>query len=522
MNSHSHTQFLSKYHLARKPHSSKLGLTVTALTLGWMITSGYAAQGDSLWKFNADFGVTVVVPIDDLSGNGGMDVLVGSQDDSLYLVEGKGPNAGNQLWSRHFKSTLSASAPIPDINGDGKPDVVAGDQFGLIGCYSGATGDTLWLDITFGTILSLTAVPDVNGDNIPDIAAGSENDTVYMYSGKQSSRLGKSLWKFGIPALMNHPGSPAAGKSPAKSAAGGKPVATPMGANSLAVLYQKTGGAFGLVVGTSSDTVYCLAIANGAVKWKTGLPGDAWKVLAFPDQDGDGIDEVLLACGADEGMLLSGATGGILWTHNVTFGATSIGIITDMNGDGKSDALIGDGNGAVHCVSGAAKGLNVKSEWTFSFRDTSTILSVASMGDLDKDGKGDCVVGTSSDLVAIINGNGAKTWSVNLGGEVPEVVSLGDLNNDGLQDLVAGTSMGFAQAFSGGGSGTSIFKLGAKQNITNMSMPTITLGRTSNGAFGIGFIPPGKHLSKWFDSRGRVKTLVTPPSPKILNPSRTK
>ena len=78
-----------------------------------------AAPGDQLWRFYADFGVTVVEPSPDLSGNGGKDVLVGSQDDSLYLVEGKGPQAGNQLWAVGFLSTLSAAASVPDLNGDG-------------------------------------------------------------------------------------------------------------------------------------------------------------------------------------------------------------------------------------------------------------------------------------------------------------------------------------------------------------------------------------------------------------------
>jgi len=406
-----------------------------------------ASPGDELWRFYADFGVTVMVPIDDLSGNGGKDVLVGSEDDSLYLVEGKGPKAGNQIWSRPFKSTLSTAAPVPDLNGDGKTDVVAGDQFGLIGCYSGATGDTLWLAITFGTILSLTAVPDVNGDNIPDIAAGSENDTVYMYSGKQSSKLGKPLWQFGFSDGKRGPPGVAGKTTAAPSGAG-----VPSGANSLAVLLDgKGGGAFGLAVGTNVDTVYCLPMAGGAPKWKTGLPGDIWQVAAFPDQDGDGIDEVLAACGADMAYLLKGSTGEIIWSHPVFQGAVSLAVTPDMDGDGKPDALIGDGGGRVHCVPGAAHGADVKAAWTYDFGDTSTILSIAPMGDVDKDGKPDCAVGTSNDLAALLNGKGGKTWSVNLGGEVTGVADLGDVDGNGTSDVGAGTLKGFAAAYLGGG-----------------------------------------------------------------------
>ncbi|MDQ3002830.1 MAG: FG-GAP-like repeat-containing protein [Fibrobacterota bacterium] len=437
-------------HCNRSRHAGRgLGSAGAGVLLALAACVSWAAgPGDQLWRFYAEFAVTVVVPIPDLSGNGGKDVLVGSQDDSLYLVEGRGPKAGNQIWSRPFKSTLSAAAPVPDLNGDGKPDVVGGDEFGLIGCYSGATGDTLWLAITFGTILSLTAVPDVNGDNIPDIAAGSENDSVYMFSGKQASRLGKPLWQFGysggkIKGPPNTPGAKTTSlASPPRDGAGG--------ANSLAQLNQK-GGAFGLAVGTSSDTVYCLALANGAIKWKAGLPGDIWKIAAFPDQDGDGIDEVLAACGANTAYLLKGSTGEILWSHPVSMGAITVAVSEDVDGDGKHDALIGDGGGQVHCVSGAAKGADVKSIWTYNFGDTSTILTIAPMPDLNKDGKPDCAVGTSSDLAALLDGSGGKSWSVNLGGEVTAVADIGDVDGNGSSDMAAGTLMGFASALFGGG-----------------------------------------------------------------------
>jgi hypothetical protein len=421
---------------------------IAALSMLCAGIAGAALPGEQLWRFYADFGVTVVEPAPDVSGNGGRDVLVGSEDDSLYLVEGRGPQAGNQLWSAAFKSTLSAATAIPDVNGDGKPDVAGGDQLGLIQAMSGATGQALWKYLTFGTVLSLISVPDANGDGIADVAAGSENDTVYCLSGKSDGILGKVIWQFGFSGIKHGP--PGDVGRPKAGAAGPPPKDTPSGANSLALLRQN-GGTFGIAVGTSADTVYCLATATGAPKWKAGLPGDIWKLAAFPDQDGDGISEVLAACGADMAYLLKGANGEVIWSHPVSLGALSVAVTDDMDGDGNADALIGDGGGHVACVSGAAKGAGVKAVWTYDFGDTSSVLSVTAMGDVDKDGKPDCAAGTSNDVAAVLTGKGVKAWSVNLGGEVSAVADIGDVDGNGTSDLGVGTAMGFASALFGGG-----------------------------------------------------------------------
>jgi hypothetical protein len=404
-----------------------------------------AAFGDPLWKFFTDYAVTVVEPVPGVSGTG-MDLLVGSEDDSLYLVKTRGAAAGKQAWASAFKATLSAATALADINGDGAADAAAGDEFGVIEAVSGADGKPIWAFLTFGTVLSLAALPDVNGDGVGDVAAGSENDTVYCLSGKPGGKLGKSIWEFALPVAKH---GPPGGTAAPKAAARPSMQKLAVGVNSVAVVGEKGKAPFGLAAGTSLDTVYCLALADGAVKWKTGLPGDIWKVVAFPDQDDDGVEELLLACGADAAYLLNGATGAVIWSHAVTAGATAVAAAPDMDGDGKPDALIGDGDGAVHCVPGNSKGSSVKSAWMYSFKDTSTILSIAVPGDLDKDGRAECVVGTSNDTVALLSGKGARLAAASVGGMVNALAVPGDISGDGAPDWVAGSEIGYAQAFSG-------------------------------------------------------------------------
>lgn len=470
----------------------KLGKSMLAAAGLGLAAPACGAIGEPVWKFFAEFGVKVVEPIADVTGNGGMDALVGSEDDSLYLVEARGTGAGNQVWSAPFRSTLSAAVGLPDLDGDGKAEAAAGDELGLIAVHSGADGKALWKFLTFGTVLSLAALPDANGDGAADLGVGSENDTVYCLSGKPGGPLGKSIWEFAAPGGKKGgpPTLPRTGAA-AKSAAP-PPKDGPVGANSLSLLRGKGGAPFGLAVGTSVDTVYCLAPANGAVKWKTALPGDIWKTAAFPDQDGDGVEEVLLACGADAGYLLSGATGAVIWSHAVSLGATAVAVAPDMDGDGKPDALIGDGNGTLHCVPGVAKGAGVAAAWTYAFRDTSTILSIAVPGDLDKDGRADCAVGTSNDSAAVISGKGARLFATGLGGQVNAVAVLGDIDGNGSPDWVAGTEMGFAQALSGG-SGSVLVRHPAARRA-----PVMAGGTGSR----ILFAEPGRPL-RVFDGNGR-------------------
>jgi hypothetical protein len=466
---------------------------IFALAAACVATPARAALGDSMWKFFSDFAVTVVEPAPGFTSGGSLDLLVGSQDDSIYLVETKGAGAGKQAWSSDLKATLSSAAVLPDINGDGRPDAVAGDELGLVSAISGADGKAIWKFLTFGTVLSLAALPDVNGDGVADVAMGSEDDTVYCLSGKPGSALGKSIWEFPLPSASGHPHGPGT-----KIAAPPSQLTQATGANALALIGQKNKAPLCLAVGTNVDTVYCLTLADGGIKWKTGLPGDIWKVTAFPDQDGDGVDELLLACGADAGYLLNGATGAVIWSHSVTLGATSVAAAQDMDGDGKPDALIGDGNGTLHCVPGKSTGANVPAAWTYSFGDGSTIVSIAVPGDLDKDGRADCVVGTSNDSVALIGGKGNRMWAKDMGGQVNAVAAPGDLDGDNVPDWVAGTETGFAEAFSGEGS------------VSLLAPRPAAYGRASLKAHaGIPlFARPGSGL--FYDGRGRAYSRSLP------------
>jgi hypothetical protein len=414
-------------------------------------------SGIPLWSFSSASHITVVEPIAELSNpaSGAEDLLAGSDDDTLYRIIGKGAQAGAVTWRLPLNSTVTAIEALPDVNDDGKPDIAAGDMANIVYCVSGSSAGIFWLYVARGAIECLASLPDINGDGRNEVLAGSEDDTVYCFSGKVQDMNIKTqpavvLWKF----------------STVKTKGGGRPKTSALhrpsasdtsrlyGANSLAVISTvSTKQTFGIVVGASSDTVFCLSpsASNGTPQtlWKFGVPGDVWEVTAFSDADGDDVRDVLAASGGDKAYLLSGKTGKELWSCPVTWGAQKVENAGDMNGDGVDDAIIGDGAGVVRCISGKARGAVSAPLWTYTIGDSSTIMSLAAPGDLDSDGRPDCVVGSSNNKIYALSGSGTLLWSADTKGTVSSISAIADVNNDKVVDIAVGSDAGCATVYSG-------------------------------------------------------------------------
>jgi hypothetical protein len=427
-----------------------------------MAVAAFAAgkEGVALWSYSANSWITALAPIQDLSdpGNGGEDLLAGSADDTLYCLEGRGMQRGGELWRVACRSSVTAVASTPDLDGDGRADAVAGDQANIIQCVSGGSGAVLWKNILYGAPLDIAVIPDLNGDNVADVVVASEDDTVYCFSGAvagmtKSVQLGIIVWKFGTAGTVKKPLS-----AMAKSMQGPPPSKKrPQGANSVTVV-QDAGArkTFGIVVGASSDTVFCLAAQAASTPplalWKVSTPGDVWDVQRCDDVDGDQVDDVIVACGADIAYLLSGKTGAVLWSLPVTYGAQVVIAVADLNNDGLNDGVVGDGAGSVYCVSGATRGTNVAPLWKYAIGDTSTILTLSTVGDVNSDGKADCAAGSSNDMVYLLSGsNGAVIWSANTQGTVYASTAIADVNGDNRTDLAVGSGSSLATVYSGNG-----------------------------------------------------------------------
>jgi hypothetical protein len=422
--------------------------------IGVFTTAALVLQVHSelVWTFTAGAPVTVIEPVADLSdpSNGGQDVIVGSQDDTLYLVEARGANAGGELWRVPMKSTVTAIKSIGDIDGDGRADIMAGDMADIVYCISGSSGKVLWKYLTRGSILSIVEIPDVDGDKKVDVVVCSEDNFAYCFSGavngmSGSTQLGNVLWKFNTD-------STSAIKRLNKIT---QPVNTsvrPQGANTVALI-QGSGGSQvpAVVVGSSSDSIFCLSAAgqsgNPVVLWRIAVQGDVWNLNSCSDVNGDKVEDLIVACGGDVSYFISGKTGEELLSCKAQAGAQVTLAPGDLNKDGVADGIIGDGFGNVRCVSGTERGKNVNPLWTFSTGAHGTITSLALAGDLNKNGLPEIIIGSTNDTLYVCTDAGQLLWSMYMSGTIFSVAGLTDVNGDGKTDIAAGTENSVAAVF---------------------------------------------------------------------------
>ncbi|MFN2114475.1 MAG: FG-GAP-like repeat-containing protein, partial [Anaerolineae bacterium] len=419
---------------------------------GVLSTPTWSAKGDVARGW---FG-SGVATAGDVNGDGYGDILVGQQlGDRAYVWQGDADGLGpfgttsNADWTGYGPSGTDYGARVAtagDVNGDGYSDVIVGapgltqveTEEGAAFLYYGGPGELAdepdWYrnigqegaDLGF----SVASAGDVNGDGYADVIAGAPGyDSGYPDEGM---------------AMVYH-----------GSAEG------PIGSVSVLPIWRALGGQAGAAFGTSvasagdvngdgySDVIVGAPEYDSGQSdegaafvwhgWSTGLQGDAGTVaLANWSAQGDQAD--------------SGFGGAV----------ASAG---DVNGDGYADVAVGAKDfdfpemdeGAVFVWHGSNAGLGdpgtpANSDWREDgdTDDASLGNSVASAGDVNRDGFSDLIAGgayfaatwhgSSSGLgTAGVDWVKAGSQSTALFGY--SVSSAGDVNGDGYSDVVIGAPL---------------------------------------------------------------------------------
>jgi len=344
--------------------------------------------GTPLWNYTITGGYDnspkAIVPIQDITGDGVEDVLVGSEDDYIRCFNGNASGTGDVLWATEIYAGYTYSqkcmTTIDDINNDGYRDVIVGTAGGdrSITAYSGKTGLLIWKHDTHeygggGWVYQVDARYDYNNDGKPDVLGCTGND----------------------------------------------------GSN------------------TGPVRVYCLNGLTGISIWERPNPdsGPLFSVIGVEDFTGDGKPDVL-AGGSNQQenaarlFGINGANGSISWT-NYPSGTSTWGLmqLDDINNDGKKDVAAGGFGGQVVLIN-SVSGANLHYLNTGSF----IINRLQDMGDVNKDGYRDILVAHSSPKGIIINGfNGQYIWQVPLADQSSNVANIGDVSWDGYNDAIIGT-----------------------------------------------------------------------------------
>ena len=452
-----------------------------------------------------------VATVGDIRGDGASDYAVGAPDADRPLVTGVGAvfvtygtpdslGGTDVLYGDESGSQFGYSvAGVGDVNGDGYPDLLVGAPSATVGGAAGAGKAYLFLGSAtgIGTRAAWTfALPnagaslgyavawagDVNGDGYNDWLVGAPNNSdvapaggkAYLFLGGPGNLPTTPAWTFGGPGTLDAEAATSLSGAGDVNGDGYDDllVAAPNAQNTLpgeGAVYLWLGHAGGpslLPDRTFWGGVAFLNLGSSVANaGDTNGDGYADFIIGSPFYDQTFTNQGLVQVyyGAAVPAAISGPTSLKLSVDVAHFGA-SVATAGDVNGDGFADIVVGapdvvnaTNHGKAFVYLGSPYGISFAPYRTFTsgVAGDRVGVSVASMGDVNGDGYGDCFVGaTNSTLpghtlqllgapLAPVNGGETLAGQGFLAG-----VNFGttgaalDVNGDGYDDLVIGTWKG--------------------------------------------------------------------------------
>ncbi|MDH3402585.1 MAG: hypothetical protein OES32_09895 [Acidobacteriota bacterium] len=311
------------------------GVRDVLLGTGWGGRTAYeidGADGTIRWRLDtyleSESGwVYSLAELSDVTGDGRGEVAfgVGSDNDSVYSIDGASSGTGFVLWRYPAADAVGSVHAFGDATGDGKDDLVvavwdSGQQFvALDGASTDPSGTVLWsAGVPGSTAYFASSIPDLTGDGVPEVLGGiwsSGGDAVRCLDGATGGPVWESTDVF-------------------------DPVM------SLKLLGDLTGdGTPEVIVASWDNAVHLLDGADGSRVWRSAVGtangGDVWTVAAIDDVDGDALPDVVAGSFDTHVYLMSGADGAIRWAYPTANRVFSVDAIGDLDGDGLADVVAG-------------------------------------------------------------------------------------------------------------------------------------------------------------------------------------
>ena len=393
-----------------------------------------------------------VLAYTDLNHDGKTDLLIADeQGSSLTVMLGNGDTTFQPPIAYLSAAQPNSVGVIPLA--DGNTALLTGDAAtGLVVMSFANSAGRIRSPViqTVGTKPANILTADLNRDGKPDIVIIDKTGNFVNVI------LNSGHGKFANPVSYAVTGTPIAGAI-ADLNGDGNPDIVVTTTSGVEVLLGKDDGTF------SASQV--TAIAGAAF---SGLQG-----LAVGDFNGDGKPDVavVIVTTGEVAILLGSGTGGFTQVAGPTlpaaqqpFGLASV----DLNGDGKSDLIAGYNvttPGGTAGLSGRIAVMLGKGAGAFQAASTitlSTVMWTLSVGDVNKDGRPDLIVGVlgaNGFAINIFRQNSDGTFHDSLVIDTVTAVAsftLTDLNGDGNVDLVVGDCCGLTEAsyMLGNGDGT--------------------------------------------------------------------
>lgn len=160
------------------------------------------SNGSTFWTFTTSgTSVWALAQVDDINSDGVKDVMAGSFDGHLYLLDAVTGNilaqgsAGNNIILRLI--------PMGDLNNDGFTDVAIAYSGTFLTVYDGVTCDQLYIQSLPDKVWNVERIPDISGDGLDDLATGTLYQSNYagFYDGSSGLELFSTPFGQAIDAL---------------------------------------------------------------------------------------------------------------------------------------------------------------------------------------------------------------------------------------------------------------------------------------------------------------------------------
>lgn len=262
------------------------------------------ARGRQVWKASAGDEIDSLPTIADLDGDGSPEVLFGSNDNVLHVLNSK----GKPKWKFVTKSWIVNGVAVANISGGPQLEVVFGSMDGFIHCLD-AKGRELWKYETGDWVESSPAIGDVDNDGNLDVLAASDDGNIYCLS-----RRGTLKWEAKI--------------------AGAETRQRPFVV--LADLYND--GELETIVAQQNGEINVL-LADGDQAWTVNAGGQILGSPLVADLNGDKQQEII-AASMDGNLQAWSVGGGQLWSTSLGQGIAATPALADSDRDGKWEIFV--------------------------------------------------------------------------------------------------------------------------------------------------------------------------------------
>jgi outer membrane protein assembly factor BamB len=345
------------------------------------------------WIFPTNDSIESSPIIADIDGDDTMEVVVGSDDDTLYAVNAD----GSILWKYGMGDNIIGAPAAADLDLDGKVEVVASSINKRIVSLNGEDGSLDWEYNFIGGVPGSPAVNFIDSDRkLEVVGAGT---FMRLLNGES----GSAQW-------LHYNGTPSK-SSPA-----------------VGDVYDAN-GRMEIVVG-QGNLVRFFDGVNGDVLAEFVTSDQVLSSAAIGDLDGDSLTELVI--GSNDDTLYALEMDSLLWNFGTNGDVQSSPALADIDNDSKLEVVFGSNDGNIYALNAEDGSLY------WSYPTGGEVISSPALADLDGNGVVDVVVGSKDGYIYAISGDGTLFWNLDLGVPITSSPALGDIDNDGLLEVAIG------------------------------------------------------------------------------------